>query len=98
MYTLTICSPRIIFYYTSYICKHIYLGCFTIYLHGIFQLISIFVFSFSTFVVSVLHSRLEETIKQRQVPYEVIQEVHEFLEEMLSLQFKEESADKEVTD
>lgn len=45
-----------------------------------------------------MHSRLEENIKQRQVPEEVILEVNEFNEEMMVLQLDEESADKEVND
>ena len=43
-----------------------------------------------------MHSELEETIKQHQVPEDVIQEVNEFLAEIMALQLKEESADKEV--
>ena len=46
----------------------------------------------------VLHSRLEETIKQNQFPEDVIEEVNEFLEEIMTLQLEEESAGKEVTD
>ena len=45
---------------------------------------------------SRLHSRLQETIKKREVPEEVIQEVNEFLEEMMALQLDEESPDEEV--
>ena len=48
--------------------------------------------------ISVLHSRLEETIKKHQFPEDIIQEVNEFLEEIMALQLEEESADKEVTD
>ena len=47
--------------------------------------------------ISLLHSELEETIKQHQVPKDEIQEVSEFLEEIIALQLKEESADDEVT-
>ena len=45
---------------------------------------------------SNLHSRLQETIKKREVPEEVIQGVNEFLKEMLALQLDEESSDEEV--
>ena len=45
---------------------------------------------------SNLHSRLQETIKKREVPEEVIQGVNKFLEEMLALQLDKESPDKEV--
>ena len=45
-----------------------------------------------------MHSRLEETIKKHQFPEDIIQEVNEFLEEIMALQLEEESADKEVTD
>ena len=45
---------------------------------------------------SNLHSRLQETIKKRGVPEEVIQGVNEFLEEMMALQLDEESPDEEV--
>ena len=45
---------------------------------------------------SNLHSRLQETIKKREVPDEVIQGVNEFLEEMMALQLDEESPDEEV--
>ena len=45
---------------------------------------------------SKLHSRLQETIKKREVPDEVIQGVNEFLEEMMALQLDEESPDEEV--
>ena len=45
---------------------------------------------------SNLHSRLQETIKKREVPEELIQGVNEFLEEMMALQLDEESPDKEV--
>ena len=47
--------------------------------------------------ISVLHSKLEERIKQWQVLEEVIQEVNEVLEEMMALQLEEESA-KDSTD
>ena len=40
---------------------------------------------------------MEETIKQRQVPEETIQEINNFYEKMMALQLKEESADEEVT-
>ena len=43
-----------------------------------------------------LHSRLQETIKKREVPEEVIQGVNEFLEEMMALQLDEELRDEEV--
>ena len=43
-----------------------------------------------------LHSRLQETIKKREVPEEVIQGVNKFLEEMMALQLDEESRDEEV--
>ena len=36
-------------------------------------------------------SRLQETIKKREVPVEVIQGVNEFREEMMALQLDEES-------
>ena len=45
---------------------------------------------------SNLHSRLQETIKKREVPEEVIQGVNEFLEEVMALQLDEESPDEEV--
>ena len=45
-----------------------------------------------------MHSKLEETIKKHQFPEDIIQEVNEFLEEIMALQLEEESADKEVTD
>ena len=45
---------------------------------------------------SNLHSRLQETVKKREVPEEVIQGVKEFLEEMMALQLHEESPDEEV--
>ena len=45
---------------------------------------------------SNLHSRLQETIKKREVPEEVIQGVNKFLEEMMALQLDEQSPDKEV--
>ena len=45
---------------------------------------------------SNLHSRLQETIKKREVPEEVIQGVNEFLEEMMALQLDEESKVKEL--
>ena len=45
---------------------------------------------------SNLHWRLQETIKKREVPEEVIQGVNEFLEEMMALQLDEESPDEEV--
>ena len=45
---------------------------------------------------SNLHSRLQETVKKREVPEEVIQGVNKFLEEMLALQLDKESPDKEV--
>ena len=41
-------------------------------------------------------SRLQETIKKREVPEEVIQGVNEFLEKMMALQVDEESPDEEV--
>ena len=47
--------------------------------------------------ISLLHSELEETIKQHQVHKDDIQEVNEFLKEIIALQLKEESADEEVT-
>ena len=43
--------------------------------------------------VSVLHSRLKETIDKRLVPEKAIQEVNKLLEEMMTLQLEEESAD-----
>ena len=43
--------------------------------------------------ISVLHSRLKETIDKRQVPEKAIQEVNKLLEEMMTLQLEEESAD-----
>ena len=45
---------------------------------------------------SNLHSRLQETMKKREVPEEIIQGVNEFLEEMMALQLDEESPDEEV--
>ena len=45
---------------------------------------------------SNLHSRLQETIKKREVPEEVIQGVNEFLEGVMALQLDEESPDEEV--
>ena len=45
---------------------------------------------------SNVHSKLQETIKKRKVPDEVIQGVNEFLEEMMALQLDEESRDEEV--
>ena len=45
---------------------------------------------------SNLHSRLQEAIKKREVPEEVIQGVNEFLKEMLALQLDEELSDEEV--
>ena len=41
-------------------------------------------------------SRLQETIKKREVPVEVIQGVNEFREEMMALQLDEEMPDEEV--
>ena len=46
--------------------------------------------------ISLLHSELEETIKQHQVPKDDIQEVNEFLKAIIALQLKE-STDEEVT-
>ena len=43
-----------------------------------------------------MHSRIQETIKKREVPEEVIQGVNKFLKEMLALQLDEESPDEEV--
>ena len=43
-----------------------------------------------------LHSRLQETIKKRKFPEEVIQGVKEFLEKMIALQLDEQLPDKEV--
>ena len=45
---------------------------------------------------SNLHSRLQETIKKREVPEEVIQGVNEVLEEMLTLQLDQELPHEEV--
>ena len=45
---------------------------------------------------SNLHSRLQETIKKREVPEEIIQGVNEWLEEMMALQLDEQSSDEEV--
>ena len=45
---------------------------------------------------SNLHSRLQETIKKREVPEEVIQGVNEVLEEMLTLQFDQELPHEEL--
>ena len=42
------------------------------------------------------HSGLQETIKKREVPEEVIHGVNEFLEEMMALQLDEELPDEEV--
>ena len=47
--------------------------------------------------ISLLHYKLEETIKQHQVPKDDIQEVNEFLKEIIALQLEEESTDEEVT-
>ena len=47
--------------------------------------------------ISLLHSELEETIKQHQVPKDDIQEVNEFLKEIIASQLEEESTDEEVT-
>ena len=47
--------------------------------------------------ISLLHSELEETIRQHQVPKDDIQEVNEFLKEIIALQLEEESTDEEVT-
>ena len=41
---------------------------------------------------------MKETIRQHQVPEDVLQEVNDFLEEIMVLQLEEESADEEVTD
>ena len=43
-----------------------------------------------------MHSRLQETIKKREVPEEIIQGVNEWLEEMMALQLDEQSSDEEV--
>ena len=43
--------------------------------------------------ISVLHSRLKETIDKRQVPEKAIQEVNKLLQEMMTLQLEEELAD-----
>ena len=40
---------------------------------------------------SNFHSRLQETIKKREVPEEVVHRVNKFLEEMMALQLDEES-------
>ena len=45
---------------------------------------------------SNLHSKLQETIKKRKVPEEVIHGINKFLKEMLALQLDEESPDEEV--
>ena len=45
---------------------------------------------------SNLHSRLQETIKKREVPEEVIQGVNEVPEEMLTLQFDQELPHEEL--
>ena len=45
---------------------------------------------------SNLHPRLQETIKKREVPEEVIQGVNEVLEEMLTLQLDQELPHEEV--
>ena len=42
--------------------------------------------------ISNLHSRLQETIKKREVPEEVIQGVNKFLEDIMALQLDEESS------
>ena len=41
---------------------------------------------------SNLHSRLQETIKKREVPEEVIQGVNKFLEDIMALQLDEGSS------
>jgi len=48
--------------------------------------------------ILVLHSRLQDTIKGRQVPFNVVQEVNKFLEEMLEAQLEAESNDDEVVE
>ena len=42
--------------------------------------------------ISNLHSRLQETIKKRKVPEEVIQGVNKFLEDIMALELDEESS------
>ena len=42
--------------------------------------------------ISNLHSRLQETIKKREVPEEVIQGVNKFLEDIMALQLDERSS------
>ena len=46
--------------------------------------------------ISNLYSRLKETIKKREVTVEVIQEVNEFLEEMMALQLDGMSPEEEA--
>ena len=45
---------------------------------------------------SDFYSRLQETIKNPEVPEKVIQGVNEFLKEMMALQLGEESPDEEI--
>ena len=45
-----------------------------------------------------MHSRLEETIEKHQFPKDIIQEVNEFLQEIMALQLEAEPADEEFTD
>ena len=40
--------------------------------------------------ISALHSEFEETIKQHQLPEEIIQKVNKFPKEMMALQLEEE--------
>ena len=40
--------------------------------------------------ISVLHSEFEETIKQHQLPKDIIQKVNKFPKEMIALQLEEE--------
>ena len=40
--------------------------------------------------ISVLHSEFEETIKQHQLPEDIIQKVNKFPKEMMALQLEEE--------
>ena len=46
--------------------------------------------------ISVLHSRLQATLKERQVPMDVVEEVNAFLEEMIEAQLDEETIDDEI--
>ena len=46
--------------------------------------------------ISVLHSRLQATLKERKVPVDVVEKVNSFLEEMIKAQLDEETIDDEI--